>query len=81
MIKTFFWTIIKQRGGKGLPHVSGTVEAHTLKEAKVGIDREIADYAAQDLVMGEYLLGIRTDRLMFPDRHIQICCSRPHLVP
>lgn len=45
MIKTFFWSIVKQPGGRGLGHVEGTVEAHTVKEARILIDREIASYA------------------------------------
>lgn len=75
MKKTYYeWEALRQAGGQGLSHISGQVIAHGVKEARLHIDADIAGYAQQGLVRGDYVLRLTSflPARRFADRTIFI---------
>lgn len=76
-MKTYHWFANRMRAGLGLRHFNGTVEAHTVKEAWQKVNPEIADYARQGLVKGEFKLSIRSRDRWYADREVYIHSTYP----
>lgn len=79
-MKTYRWQLVRQKSAQGLNYMAGVIEAHSAVEARQAINREVAEYAAQGLMRGEYSLLMSCDgsRQSLAERTIYVHSTHPH---
>lgn len=75
MKRTYHFQVIRQPSARGLNHLAGTVEAHSVKDARRQVEEIVADNARVGLMKGEFLLTMQTDALVLKDRVLQVACA------